>query len=81
MMILCGLGSYQPLRRLQTWILERLIAAQLNSTDLRWSLLALALQLIVAVWMLGRRRFVSRRGGRASGSRNPAATMVAAAFR
>ena len=81
MMILWELGNYQPLWRLQTWMLERLISAQLNSTDLRSSLLALALNFTAAAWTVGRRRFVALRAARASRLRNPADTMVAAAFR
>ena len=41
-----GLDRYrhQPLLRVQTWALERLIAAQLNAGDLRWMLIALTLR-------------------------------------
>ena len=78
MMILFELGNYQPLWRLQTWALERLIAAQLGSADLRWAMIALALNLLAAAWTVGRRRLVSPGWGRASGSENPADTMVAA---
>jgi hypothetical protein len=81
MMILWELGSYQPLWRLQTWMLERLISAQLNSPDLRSSVVALALNVMAAVWAAGRRRFVPSRASEASRSRNPADSMVAAAFR
>ena len=44
MMILSEHGNYQPPWQLQTWLLVRLIAVQLGS-DLRWGLLALALNL------------------------------------
>lgn len=80
MMILPEQGNYQPLWRLQTWLLVRLIAVQLGS-DLRWGLLALALNLLGDVWAFARLRFVS--SGRASASRpqEPADTMVAAGVR
>src|SRR5262245_12334223 len=81
MMILCELGNYQPLWRLQTWMLERLIAAQLGSADLRWGMIALALNLFAAAWAVGRRRLVSPGLRRASRRQNPADTMVAAALR
>jgi hypothetical protein len=81
MMILCELGNYQPLWRLQTWMLERLIAAQLGSADLRWGLLALAVNLLAAAWAFGRQRFVSPGRGSATRSKNPADTMVAAGGR
>ena len=80
MMILREPENYQPLRRLQTWLLVRLIAIQLGS-DLRWGLLALALNLLAAAWAFGRRRLVSLRRARASGCQEPADTMVAAGFR
>jgi hypothetical protein len=51
MMILSEHGNYQPLCQLQTWLLVRLIAVQLGS-DLRWGLLALALNLVAAAWAL-----------------------------
>lgn len=81
MMILCELGKYQPLWRLQSWMLERLVSAQLNPADLRSGLLALALSLVATAWTVGRRRFVTPRAGRTSRSRNPADTMVATACR
>jgi hypothetical protein len=59
MMILSEHGNYQPLCQLQTWLLVRLIAVQLGS-DLRWGLLALALNLLAAAWAFGRRKLVSR---------------------
>ena len=80
MMILSEHGNYQPLWRLQTSLLVREITVQLGS-DLRWGLLALALNLLAAAWAFGRRRFVSPRRNRTSGRRKPADTMVAAGFR
>jgi hypothetical protein len=71
MMILCELGNYQPLWRLQTWMLERLIAAQLGSADLRWGMLAMALNLLAAAWAFGRRRLVSPGRAHASGPQKP----------
>lgn len=81
MMILCELGNYQPLWRLQTWMLERLVAAQVGSTDLRWGIIALVLNLLAAAWAFGRRRVVSPRRACASGRQNPADTMVATGIR
>jgi hypothetical protein len=81
MMILGELGNYQPLWRLQTWMLERLISAQLGSADLRWGMIALALNLLAAAWTFARRRFVSPGQARASCPQEPADTMVAAALR
>ena len=80
MMILSEHGNYQPLWQLQTWLLVRLIAVQLGY-DLRWGLLALALNLVAAAWALGRRRFVSPGRDSASRRQNPADTMVAAGVR
>jgi hypothetical protein len=80
MMILSEQGNYQPLPQLQTWLLVRLIAVQLGS-DLRWGLLALALNLLAAAWAFGRRRFVSPRRACTSGRQKPADTMVAAGCR
>jgi hypothetical protein len=80
MMILSEHGNYQPVCRLQTWLLVRLIAIQLGS-DLRWGLLALVLDLLAAAWTSTRRRFVSPEKGRASRPEKPADTMVAAGFR
>jgi hypothetical protein len=80
MMILSEHGNYQPLWRLQTWLLVREIAVQLGS-DLRWGLLALALNLLAAAWTFGRRRFVSPGPARTSGRQKPADTMVAAGLR
>jgi hypothetical protein len=80
MMILSEHGNYQPLGQLQTLLLVRLVALQLGS-DLRWGLLALALNLLTDVWAFARRRLVSP--GRACTSRRqePADTMVAAGGR
>ena len=80
MMILSEHGNYQPVWRLQTSLLVREITVQLGS-DLRWGLLALALNLLAAAWAIGRRRFVSPRRNRTSGRGKPANTMVAAGFR
>ena len=79
MMILSEHGNYQPLCQLQTWLLVRLIAVQLGS-DLRWGLLALALNLVAAAWAFGR-RLVSPGRNSTSGRRKPADTMVAAGLR
>ena len=79
MMILSEQGNYQPLSQLQIGWLIREIAIQLGS-DLRWSLLALALNLLAATWAFGRRKLVSPRQGRTSGRQKPADTMVAAGF-
>ena len=80
MMILSERGNYQPLWRLQTWLLVRLIAVQLGS-DLRWGLLALALNLLAAAWAFGRRRLVPPGRNHTSGRQKPADTMVAAGLR
>ena len=80
MMILSEQGNYQPLRQLQTGLLVREIAVQLGS-DLRWGLLALALNLLAVTWAFARRRFVSPRQGRTSCCQKPADTMVAAGLR
>ncbi len=80
MMILSEHGNYQPPGRLQTWLLVRLIAIQLGS-DLRWGLLALALNLLADAWAFGRRRLVSPRQQRTSRCQKPADTMVAAGLR
>lgn len=80
MMILSEHGNYQPAWRLQTWLLVRLIAVQLGS-DLRWGLLALALNLLAAAWTFGRGKLVSPKRARTSGRQNPADTMVAAGLR
>ena len=79
-MILSEHGNYQPLGQLQTWLLVRLIAVQLGS-DLRWGLLALALNLLAACWAVGRRRFVSPGRDSTSRRQKPADTMVAAGLR
>lgn len=80
MMILSEQGNYQPLRQLQTGLLVREIAIQLGS-DLRWGLLALALNLLAAAWALGRRRLVSPWQDRTRRCQKPADTMVAAGLR
>ena len=78
MMILSEHGNYQPLCQLQTWLLVRLIAVQLGS-DLRWGLLALALNGLSAAWAC--RRLVSPGRNPTSGRQKPADTMVAAGLR
>jgi hypothetical protein len=80
MMILSEHENYQPIGQLQTWLLVRLIAVQLGS-DLRWGLLALALNLGADAWAFGRRRFVSPRRPETSRRPKPADTMVAAGCR
>ena len=80
MMILSEHENYQPIGQLQTWLLVRLIAVQLGS-DLRWGLLALALNLGADAWAFGRRRLVSPRRAGTSGRQKPADTMVAAGCR
>ena len=80
MMILSEHENYQPIGQLQTWLLVRLIAVQLGS-DLRWGLLALALNLGADAWAFGRRRFVSPRRAETSRGPKPADTMVAAGCR
>jgi hypothetical protein len=67
MMILCEFGNYQPLWRVQTWALERLIAFHLGSGDLRWTLIALALRSFGAAWALGRKRVAQLAGNTRSG--------------
>lgn len=76
MMILCDPGNYQPLCRVQTWALERLIAFHVGSGDLRWALISLALSAFAAAWAVGRRR-MARLAGRTA--REAAATPLAAA--
>ena len=80
MMILSEHGNYQPLGRLQTWMLVRLIAVQLGS-DLRWGLLVLVLNLLAAAWAFGLRRLVSPGRGCTRRRQKPADTMVAACLR
>ena len=65
MMILCEFGNYQPLWRIQTWALERLIAFHFGSGDLRWVLIALALRSFGAAWAVGRRRIGQLAGNNA----------------
>ena len=78
MMILCEDGNYQPLCRVQTWALERLIALHVGSGDLRWALISLALSAFAAAWAMGRRR-MARLAGKAANE--AAATPLAAAHR
>jgi len=81
MMILCELGNYQPLWRVQTWTLERLIAFHIGSGDLRWAVIALALRSFGAAWAFGRTQFVLLLQNLASRTAQPADTTVAAAGR
>jgi hypothetical protein len=76
MMILWEFGNYQPLWRIQTWALERLIALHVGSGDLRWALISLSLSAFAAAWALGRRRIVRLAG---KGVRQAADTPLAAA--
>lgn len=78
MTILCEFGIYQPLWRVQTWALERLIALHVGSGDLRWALISLALSSFAAAWAVGRGR-VARLAGKAVS--DAAATPLAAAQR
>ena len=80
MMILSEHGNYRRLGQLQTGLLVREIAVQLGS-DLRWGLLAWALNGLVAAWAFGRRRLVSPRQAHTSARQKPADTMVAAGLR
>ena len=81
MMILCEFGNYQPLWRVQTWALERLIALHLGSGDLRWAMIALALRSLSAAWALGRTQCVLLLQNPASRAAQPADTRVAAGDR
>ena len=80
MMILSQPKNYQSLRQLQTGLLVREIAIQLAS-DLRWGLLALALNLLTAAWVFARLKFASPGRGCTSARREPADSMVAAGLR
>jgi hypothetical protein len=81
MMILCEFGNYQPLWRVQTWALERLIALHLGSGDLRWAMIALALRSLGAAWAFGRTQCVLWLQNLASRAGQPADTTVAAGRR
>jgi hypothetical protein len=81
MMILCELGIYQPLWRVHTWALERLIAFQVGSSDLRWAVIALALHSVGAAWAFGRTQSVLLLQNLASRATQPADTTVAAGGR
>ena len=63
-----GLDRYrhQPLLHVQTWALERLIAAQLNAGDLRWTLIALTLRSAGAAIGFARRQIALLAAGGAS---------------
>ena len=58
MMILCEFGSFQPIRRVQGWALERLISMSCVSGDVRWALVAMALRSFTAMWAFGQRHLV-----------------------
>jgi hypothetical protein len=58
MMILCDFGSFQPLWRVRTWALERLISLDCVSGDVRWAIIALALRSFTAAWAFGQGQFV-----------------------
>jgi hypothetical protein len=81
MMILGEFGNYQPLWRVQTWALERLIALHLGSGDLRWAMIALALRSLSAAWALGRTQIVLLLQNLANRAGEPADTTVAAGCR
>jgi hypothetical protein len=81
MMILCEFGNYQPLWRVQTWALERLIAFHFGSGDLRWAVIALALHAFGAAWVFGRTQCVLLLQNLASRAAQPADTTVAAGGR
>ena len=57
MMILCETGNFQPLWRVQSWALERLVSIDCVAGDLRWAMIALALRSLRSVWALGRDQF------------------------
>jgi hypothetical protein len=58
MMIPYEFGSFQPISRVQSWALERLISISCVSGDVRWALVALALGSFTAIWVFGQRQFV-----------------------
>ena len=79
MMILYGCGGFQPLQRVQTWALERLISLNCVSGDVRWAIVALALRSFAAMWGFGRRQFallVRKASGRAGQGECLAADMI-----
>ena len=80
-MILCELGNYQPLWRLQSWVLERLIAFHFGSGDLRWAVIALTLRSLGAVWALARTQILPLRRDLNAPAGRPAYTTVAAGRR
>ena len=91
MMILhmfAGRESLSPFCRAQTFVLGRLTAV--NSGDLRWAIIAMALRLVGAIWVFTERqlslwaRSVLRRawqGARFAAERRAADSMVAAGGR
>jgi hypothetical protein len=78
MMILCEFGSLRPLRRVQGWALERLIAFCVSG-DLRYVIVALALRSFTAIWVLGQRRLARSTRHAASRTGQHADSTVAAA--
>jgi hypothetical protein len=76
MMILSDDGSFQPFWRAQNWAMERLIYVHVSG-DLRWAMLALVLNSLRSVWVLGWQQFVLLFRSAASRTQD-ADTMVAA---
>jgi hypothetical protein len=68
MMTFYGFGFHEnlnPLWRVRTWALERLISFNCASGDVRWAILLLALRISSALWVSGQRRVVRWLRGRA----------------
>ena len=78
MMILSAQGSLQPVRRAQSWAMERLIYVHVSG-ELRWAMLALALGSLRSAWIVGRAQFALPFCKRATQAPQHADTMVAAA--
>jgi hypothetical protein len=55
-----GLQPFRAARTeaFQAWALERLVAFNCGSGDIRWAILALALRWSAAAWLCGQRRLV-----------------------
>src|SRR3954467_8253433 len=77
MMILCEFRNYQPLWRVQSWALDRLIAFHFGSGDLRWAVIALVLRSVGAAWVVGRTQFALLLQHLTSRAVEPADTTVA----